>query len=115
MNFASFTIPKMPKTTRRERKGGTEGEGTESEWGKRGSAKINLQYLISLFDLHLSHGAAASNQGSVNIQRVAFYHLRLYILFYLILKYYVHTRLGDIKGGKEDDRRVWRKKGGVSG
>lgn len=61
------------------------------------SAKINLQYLISLFELHRSHEAAASNQDSVNIQRVAFYYLRLYIFFYFILKYYVHVRLGDIE------------------
>lgn len=47
--------------------------------------KLNLQHLISLFELHLSHGAAASNHDSVNIQMVAFYYLILYVLFNLFI------------------------------
>lgn len=67
------------------------------------SAKFNLQHLIWLFELYLSHCTAASNQVSVNILRVAFYYPRLYVLFYVfILKFYVNVRLGDIE---EDGRR----------
>lgn len=64
---------------------GNEGntEGERGEGSERVSAKINLQRLISLFELHLSYGAAASNHNSVNIQRMALYYLRLYVLFYL--------------------------------
>ena len=87
------------------------------------SAKINLQYLISLFELHLSYGAAASNQDSVNIQRVVFYYLRLCVLFYFILKYQVHVRSGDTEverrmkdkceGRKERDRVGNKERGRV--
>ena len=49
--------------------------------GRQTSAQFNL-CLISLFELHLRHGAAAFNQDLVNIQRVACYYLRLYVLFY---------------------------------
>lgn len=90
-----------------------EGKG---EWGVseggRVSAKINLQHLISLFEFHLSHGAAASNHDSVNIQRVAFYYLRL--CFILLIYFQIlctHVRLRDI----EEEGRIKDKCEGKKG
>lgn len=66
------------------------------------SAKLNLQHLISLFELHLSHGAATSNHDSVNIQLVAFYYLICIIqLIYLEI---LCTHFGGHRGRIEDER-----------
>ena len=75
----------MPFTTREGNEGNSEGERGEGSERGSVSAKINLQRLISLFELHLSYGATASNHDSVNIQRMALYYLRLYVLFYYLL------------------------------
>lgn len=88
----------------------TTGRGREREAGKieRGkvSAKLNLQHLISLFELHLSHGAAASNHDLVNIQMVAFYYLICIIqLIYLeILCTHFGGHIGGYRGRIEDER-----------